>query len=168
MLRHHRTLDEHVRTLTAAVARAVTDDTAYAPEVAKLIAYFDGEVLPHAIAEERTIYRVAGARADLAEMIAEHRSLAFAIESLAGIPNGPDANERAGQVAVLFAAHVAKENEVLLPALLEDGNVDLAELLTQMQRLTHAAQHEGSVADNASILDREAMQSHDRIGNITR
>lgn len=171
MLTHHRTLDDRVQALAAAVARAVTDDTAYAPEVAKLIAHFSDEVLPHALAEERSIYQVAGARADLAgtvvEMIAEHRSLAIAVEGLAGSPNGPSASEQADQVAALFTAHVAKENEILLPRMLEDDDVHLAELLMEMQRLTKVAQH-GSLADGAATPDPESMPSHVGVKKVTK
>jgi uncharacterized protein (DUF2249 family) len=42
----------------------------------------------------------------------------------------------------LFSAHVAKENDLLLPALVADEEMDLAGLLADMHHLTQAAQAE--------------------------
>jgi len=168
MLTHHQTLDDRVQALTTAVGRTVTDETAYVPGVAELIAYFSDEVLPHGFAEEHSIY---GARADLAgtvvEMTAEHRSLAIAVEGLAGSPNGPAASEQADQVAALFTAHVAKENEILLPRMLEHDDVHLAELLMQTRHLTKVAQH-GSLPDGAATPDPESTPSHVGVKKVTK
>src|ERR1035441_4068853 len=71
---------------------AVESGIAYEPAVAALFAYLAEEVLPHAVAEEHSIYRVAGARADLAdtvnEMTAEHRVLTSTTQSLANAQIG--------------------------------------------------------------------------------
>ena len=71
MLRHHRTLEEHVGIRIAALAGAVGNGIGYEPAVAALLTYLAEEVLSHAAAEEHTIYRVAGARADLADTVNE-------------------------------------------------------------------------------------------------
>jgi uncharacterized protein (DUF2249 family) len=143
MLQHHRALVEDVDTRIAAIAEAVGRGTPYGTAVGTLVTYLAEEVLPHAVAEESSIYRAAGARADLADtvngMIAEHRLLASAIESLADAPTAPAALVQATQVGTFFATHVKKENELLLPVLLEDSDVDLVELLAQMHRMTEAA-----------------------------
>jgi iron-sulfur cluster repair protein YtfE (RIC family) len=148
MLAHHQALEENVAIRVAALAGAATAGNAHEVPTAELTAYLTDEVLPHALAEEQTIYRVARTRAGLAntvsEMIDEHRSLASAIEQLAGVSTGSDAARQAESISALFAAHVAKENELLLPVLLADDEVDLRQLLAQMQRLTesaHEAQH---------------------------
>ena len=92
MLEHHRTLVEDVDRRIGAIAEAVGRGIPYRAAVAALVTYLAEEVLPHAEAEERSIYRAAGSRADLADtvngMIAEHRVLASAVESLASRPNG--------------------------------------------------------------------------------
>ena len=54
-------------------------------------------------------------------------------------------------------ARPRRENEVLLPALLADGGVDLAQLLVQMHHLTEAAQQETVVRPDASAPDTEAL-----------
>jgi uncharacterized protein (DUF2249 family)/iron-sulfur cluster repair protein YtfE (RIC family) len=160
MLRHHRTLEEHVGIRIAALAGAVGNGVGYEPAVAELVTYLAEEVLSHAAAEEHTIYRVAGARADLAdtvnEMIAEHRVLTSAVESLANAPTAPAALEQAREIGTFFTAHVNKENEMLLPALLEDDDVDLAQLLVQMHRLTEEAQDTPLIED-AATPDSEAV-----------
>ena len=160
MLQHHRTMVEQVGIRIASLEAAVTSGVAHESAVAALVAYLAEEVLPHAVAEEHTIYRVAGARADLAgrvgEMTAEHRALTSATESLANAATAPAALELATQIGALFTTHVGKENDLLLPALLEDDNVDLTQLLMQMHRLTEAAQDNPFVED-ASSPDSEAM-----------
>lgn len=112
------------------------------------------------MAEEHTIYQVAGTRAELAEtvseMIGEHRSLASAIERLANASNGREAALQAEEIATLFKAHVAKENDLLLPALRADNGVDVVQLLLQMQRLVEAAHDATSFTGDASASDPEA------------
>jgi uncharacterized protein (DUF2249 family) len=143
MLQHHRTLVADVDNRVAALAEAVNSGIAYEPAVAELVTYLAEDVIPHAVAEELSIYRTAATRADLAntvnEMIAEHRVLTAAVESLANVSNGSAALTQATQIGTFFTTHVVKENELLLPALLEDHDVDLVKLLEQMHRLTTAA-----------------------------
>ena len=68
------------------------------------------------------------------ELLAEHHSLAMAIEQLAATSDAPEALARAESVAALFSAHVARENEEMLAPLLAERE-DLASLLEEMGRL---------------------------------
>jgi uncharacterized protein (DUF2249 family)/iron-sulfur cluster repair protein YtfE (RIC family) len=135
MLEHHKRLGEELAGRAGAVTGAVAAQRPYGAAVAGLIAYLAEEVLPHAAAEEKTIYPAA-ARAGLAgtveEMIAEHVTLASASARLAALTDGTAAAGQAQEIAALFTAHAAKENDVLLPALLGDRSADLAALLEQM------------------------------------
>ncbi|MHB1711252.1 MAG: DUF2249 domain-containing protein [Acidimicrobiales bacterium] len=155
MLAHHRALTESVSIRVAALTKAVAGRSAHEAARVELVAYLAGEVLPHALAEEHTIYPVAGSSAALAvtvnEMVGEHQALAVAIEQLANAPSGREAAEQAEAIYSLFAAHVAKENDVLLPPLLADDRVDLAQLLVQMHRLTEAAQEETAFVEDAPV-----------------
>ena len=122
--------------------------------MAGLIAYLAEEVLPHAAAEEKTIYPAAAAHAGLAdtvgEMIAEHVTLSAAGARLAALTDGTAAAEQAQQIAGLFAAHASRENDVLLPALLADESVDLAGLLGRMHGSTgHDDTHDQTPAPAA-------------------
>lgn len=160
MLAHHRALDEQVGIRVAAVAGAVAGGSAHEPAVAELVAYLADEVLPHALAEEHTIYQIAGTREELTvtvnEMLGEHRALASAIERLANASSRSEATQQAESVTALFSAHVTRENDVLLPALLADDEVDLVQLLTQMHRLTEAAR-DASFAEDPSAPDPDAV-----------
>jgi uncharacterized protein (DUF2249 family) len=136
MLAHHKRLGEQLAGRADAVSGAAAAGRPHGTAVAGLIAYLAGEILPHAAAEETTIYPAAAAHAGLAgvvgEMTAEHRTLTAAGERLAALTDGAAAARQAQQIAGLFAAHAAKENDLLLPVLLADRSVDLAALLGQM------------------------------------
>lgn len=140
MLAHHAALADGVDRRVAAVASAVEEGVGYEIAVSELLAYAASEVLPHALAEERTIYRAAAEREDLAgtvaEMVDEHRRLAASLERLARADDGHGADDEARALGALFTAHVTRENEVVLPPLRDDRESNLAALLTEMHRLT--------------------------------
>ena len=142
-----------------ALDQAAAADGKHERATATLVAYLAGEVLPHAEAEEQTLYRAARTHRDLAdtvdEMIAEHRALSAAAGQLASAASATAAAEQAGQIAALFAAHVIKENEVLLPALLTDGEADLTALLGEMHRRTEKARQTPQ-AGNTPAADPQA------------
>ena len=135
ILEHHERLGEELAARAGAVSGAVADGQPYGAAVAGLVTYLAEEVLPHAAAEEKTIYPAA-TRAGLAgtveEMLVEHVTLSALGARVASLTDGKAAAEQAQQVARLFTAHAAKENNLLLPALLTDTSVDLAGLLVQM------------------------------------
>ena len=123
-------LDHWTRALTAAA-----DGGGPVQPVRNLLRFFlTDEVLPHARAEERTLYRAA--RRDpslvplLQDLMSEHESLKSMTAGLSE-PAPPAAiAAQAAAIAVLFAAHVAEEDSLLLPAL-ERSGTDLAALLAR-------------------------------------
>ena len=121
---HHRALGDGLTERADAVSTAAAAGRPYEPAVADFIAYVGEEVLPHAAAEEKTIYPAVVAHTNLGgmvgEMITEHAFLSMSASRLTTLTDGTAAAEQARQVADLFAAHAAKENDVLLPALLAD------------------------------------------------
>jgi len=139
MLARRKALDEGLKERADAVLAAVTSARPYEMAVADVITYLAEEVLPHATAEEKAIYPAAAKHADIGEMTTEHVFLSVASSRLAALTDGPAAVEQARQIADLFSAHAAKENEVLLSALLADESVDLASLLGEMHRYTEHA-----------------------------
>jgi uncharacterized protein (DUF2249 family)/iron-sulfur cluster repair protein YtfE (RIC family) len=162
ILAHHRLLSERLSTRATAVAEAVTEGRPHEAAVADLIAYLAEEVLPHAVAEEETIYPAAAAARDdlintVNEMAAEHDTLSAGAEALAGLTDGSAAARQAQRIADLFAAHAAKENEVLLPALLANDDVDLAALLAQMHRRAEDAAKTGRTGKMAARDPRGAL-----------
>ena len=161
MLAHHRKLGEELAGRADAVSAAVTAGEPYGIPVASVIAYLADEVLPHAAAEEKAIYPAAAARADLAgivgEMVAEHVTLSAMGARLPVLTDGAAAAEQARKITALFTAHAARENDVLLPALLADRSVDLGALL---ERMHAAAAGEDPLLD---VRDLAPAQRHETI-----
>ena len=160
MLAHHAALADGVARRAASLRAAVERQDHHGAATAELVAYLAKEVLPHAVAEEHTLYQAAAAKADLAETVAgmvdEHRKLVALAERLATTDDASAAAAEAEAIAALFASHVVKENELVLPPLAADGAVDLAGLLVQMHRLTEAAQEETPLAEDPATSDPEA------------
>ena len=106
-----------------------------------LLAFLRGEVLPHAAAEERTLYMHA---ADLPEtrllvraMVAEHRVLEGLVDDLETARTPGRVAGVAEALRTLFLTHLVKENDLLLPAL-DDAGVALGPLLEGMHELLGA------------------------------
>ncbi len=160
MLVHHEVLADGVARRVDALRVAVERQDHYETAVAELMAYLAKEVLPHAMAEEHTFYQAAAAKEDLAEtaagMVDEHRKLVSLSERLATAGDGALAAAGAEAIGALFTAHVAKENELILPPLAADAEVDLSGLLVQMHRLTEATQDETPVVADLATPDAEA------------
>ena len=160
MLAHHAALADGVARRVASLRAAVERQDHDEATAAELVAYLAKDVLPHAMAEEHTLYQAAAAKPGLAETVAamvdEHRTLVSLAERLATADDASAAATDAEGIDALFASHVGKENELILPSLAADEAVDLAGLLVQMHRLTEAAQDEASVADHVAASDPEA------------
>ncbi len=131
-------LDAHVEGIRDAIGRGEPHGAA----LDRLTAFLADEVLVHAAAEEGALYPAAAAYAPasllVAGMILEHRALAREVAALRSADTPLAAVAAAQAVAALFAVHVEKENDVLLPALIDDG-VDLPTLLTAMHDAIEAA-----------------------------
>jgi uncharacterized protein (DUF2249 family) len=158
MRAHHKALSEELAGRADAVSSAAVAGLPHGVPVAAFITYLAEEVLTHAAAEEKVIYPVAAARVSLAgavgEMIAEHVTLAALGARLAALTGAAaaGAGELARQIAGLFTAHAARENDMLLPALLADQSVDLAALLDRMH-------HNGGGGTPAPAGENQAADS---------
>ena len=153
MLLHHQELQDQVTSRVDALHVAVTTSSRYELATAQLLTYLAEEVLPHAMAEEHSIYEAAGALPNLgeivAEMTAEHQKLTAEVEALGRSSDSEHAFLLAESIRTLFARHVGKENELLLPALQADATVSLTQLLAEMHRLSDVARPTTtSTADN--------------------
>lgn len=133
-------LDRHVRALLDA---ATTGSAQHAQAArATLAAWLQDELLPHAFAEEATLYPVAAAQpgGDLlvTGMLGEHRAIASLVAELgdAGTPVTAAAAARALQA--VFTIHLAKENELVVPMLARATDVSLAGLLDGMHDIISA------------------------------
>jgi iron-sulfur cluster repair protein YtfE (RIC family) len=163
MIRHHAALGEQAATFAEAVRQAADADAPHETAVAEFVAFFGDEILPHAVAEENSIYPAAARHPELeatvSEMIDEHRTLAAAVDELADVEGAGRAVAEITRIVELFAVHVSKENELLLPVLLRDDTVDLAELLGEMHDLTKEAKEAGAELEE---LEPSAGESRPR------
>lgn len=138
---HHTALVEAVIAQSGALLDASSAGSLEGASTARrdLVLYCRGEMLPHAIAEEDTIYALArelpGAALLIDSLIADHRVLAEMIDDLAGATTPLGASAAAHALRVLFELHVDKENDYLLPLLASSGEVSLADGLMQMTSL---------------------------------
>ncbi len=145
------------------ITRDVANADPFEPAVERLAAYIGDEVIPHAIAEEQSIYQVAAQRPHLAklvdEMTVEHRQIDALVGRLVRAGSGEEAVERAVELGRLFAAHVGKENDLLLPPLVEDQEVDMSELLGQMHRLTESARRHAGAAETGGASETPSSEA---------
>jgi iron-sulfur cluster repair protein YtfE (RIC family) len=135
---HHVELDEHLRGRVAALSDAVRSGTDHVPARHAVLVCLDEDVLPHAAAEEKVLYPAGdnGMTALLVRaMRNEHRDLVGRVERLRSVAGALDASTEANAILALFESHLAKENDLLIPALARDPNVSLASLLSGMHEL---------------------------------
>jgi len=123
----------------AGVLAAAADSGGPVRPVRNLLrAFLTDEVLTHARAEERTLYRAAMRDPDtsllIQALISEHRVLASMTSRLGEPTSSAAVAAEAAAVSALFASHVAKEDSELLPAL-ERSGADLAAILAREPRL---------------------------------
>ncbi len=135
IVHHHALLRRGLERRVGSLCEAVESGVPFDRQMTTLRDYLTGEILPHAQAEERTLYRAAAAQARGGELVreltGEHHTLAHLVGRLQPGADGTEAATVAEWIATLFAGHAAKENDLLLPALTGSG-ADLAALLADM------------------------------------
>jgi hemerythrin HHE cation binding domain-containing protein len=135
---HHAELHNGLRDRVNVLRAAARQNGPYEAERDAIVAFLDAEILPHAAAEERTLYRAAdtGASALLIEaMRAEHRDLVARVGELRQAGDLITSVSEASAILALFESHLAKENDRLIPALLALPGVSLGDLLAGMHEL---------------------------------
>jgi uncharacterized protein (DUF2249 family) len=97
------------------------------------------ELVPHALAEESTLYQAAAERVEarllVEAMLAEHQVIIGLASQLARASHAVSAAELARALRVVFESHLAKENDQILPLLVSAPDVSVAELLAGMHEL---------------------------------
>jgi uncharacterized protein (DUF2249 family) len=133
---HHAVL---AGALSTHVERLLAAGEAWQPIRDRLVAWCRSDLVPHAQAEERTLYPAAGnfdrARLLVDAMLAEHGVISELVEDLAEVMDGVRAAATAAALRALFDSHLSKENDQLLPLLAQAPDVDLARLLAGMHDL---------------------------------
>lgn len=133
---HHAVL---AGSLAAQVERLLTAGEAWPSVRDTLVAWCRSDLMPHAQAEEGTLYPAAAnldrARLLVDAMLVERGVISGLVEDLAGATDGVRAAGFAAALRTLFDTHVSKENDQLLPLLAQAPDVDLADLLSGVHDL---------------------------------
>jgi hypothetical protein len=155
MRQHHAAMVTVVRERVAALEQAVggpqwpaaRDDAA---------AYVRSEIVPHARAEERTIYAEAARHRALAPLIRamtlEHGAILERLKAIEQEDSGVEALRAGAGLEALFSAHAGIENDVILVELERDPGTDLADVLGRM----HASLEAGERASEPDAVPPEA------------
>jgi iron-sulfur cluster repair protein YtfE (RIC family) len=141
---HHSQLTAGLRQRVAALISSV--ETNQRPQFEQdrtdLLGYLRGEIVPHAKAEEQALYPPAGNLPEgqllIAGMLDEHRAIVDLVAELAAAESPVGAASAARALAALFAVHLHKENELVLPLLLAAPHLRLAPILAGMHELLGA------------------------------
>jgi uncharacterized protein (DUF2249 family) len=115
---------------------------------AALVGWLREELLPHAAAEEGTLYPAAAAQPSgrllVDGMLGEHQAIMALVRELDGAGTAAAAAAAARALSAVFEVHLAKENDLILPLLLAAEEVSLAGLLAGMHDLLGAAEASGT------------------------
>lgn len=130
---HHAELAAELRRRVLAVGAAGgTAETA-----SDLLDYLDRDLLPHAMAEEQALYP-AGDSGETALLVRamrdEHVGLIAHVDALR-TASGIEAIGISRAILALFESHLHKENDLLIPALADDPEISLGDLLSGMHEL---------------------------------
>jgi hypothetical protein len=134
---HHAEMVATLARAVQALAHAIEQGNPWTAARESLQAYADSNLLPHAAAEESTLY--ARAQRDPAlvplvqSMLSEHQALRRWRDTLDAATRPTDALLAAGALHGLFSEHAAKEENWLVPALARKPDVDLALLLGELR-----------------------------------
>ncbi|MHB8398113.1 MAG: hemerythrin domain-containing protein [Candidatus Limnocylindrales bacterium] len=135
---HHDELRDTLRARVGDLRDAVRAGRPRGVSERAVLGYLEGDLLPHAAAEEATLYPAGdtGLTALLVRaMREEHKGIIAHVERLRGTADGLEAVATASAILALFEAHLWKENELLIPALVADPSVSLGELLSGLHEL---------------------------------
>ncbi|MEU1302684.1 DUF2249 domain-containing protein [Streptomyces shenzhenensis] len=136
------------------IAAADADPTAADGVRAGLVDFCDRDLLPHAAAEEETLYPVAHdlptARLLIDGMLAEHRRLTALVDALRTTGSAVRAATDSRALQVLFEEHLEKENTLVLPLLAGAPDISLAGLLAGMHDLLGHGHEHGDAGEAAT------------------
>jgi uncharacterized protein (DUF2249 family) len=145
---HHAELSGALSLRAAAVASAARSGGSVTAARDDLVTWARHELVPHALAEEGTMYAEAGRRHEarllVEAMLAEHQVIVGLVDELAGAEDPVSAALAARALESVFAVHLAKENDQVLPLLVAAPDVSVVDLLGGMHELLggHADEHE--------------------------
>ena len=155
VVRHHAQLAAGLDQRVEALLRLVDGEYLIRAATARqdLLGYVRREILPHALAEESVLYPPAAALAEgrllVGGMLGEHRALTALVDELADATSLVRAAAAGRALGALFATHLAKENDLVLPMLVAAPQVSLSDVLAGMHELLGAYDAAPTVAAEA-------------------
>jgi uncharacterized protein (DUF2249 family)/hemerythrin-like domain-containing protein len=180
MEQHHAELSGTLATLVESlVAAASRGDAARAEEARmRLAAWCERELVPHALAEERTIYPAARVTLDgrllVEAMMTEHQVIIGLVRSLsddtaaaAGAGDPVRAAANAVALRAVFESHLGKENDLIIPLLLRSPGASMADLLGGMHAVLAGHPHDTPDLDTPGSGTPVPDQTNDRRTGVT-
>ncbi len=142
--KHHGEMAAKLREFARAAAQQKCSNGELQVTLGEAAKYLAGEILPHALAEENSVYLVArelGLGRLVEAMVYEHNFLAELIASLRS-PLEADPAGVLRAIAEFFVAHAEKENRFILPICLSAASpITPEELLSTLAAEFRTAQH---------------------------
>lgn len=138
--RHHGSMLRRLTALTDALTSAVENHDSVSEHDAHevLLEWCENELVPHALAEEGPLYsgprETAEGRLLVEGMLAEHQVIVALVEEFRGT-RGVAAAIAAGAVQRIFALHLDKENRLLMPFVVSQPGLSLAEAVSGLHEL---------------------------------
>lgn len=133
---HHAELAGALAVRVGAVDAAARRGSDVAEARSELVRWARAELLPHAAAEEGSVYAAAGALTEgrllVEALVADHVVITALVDALAKSREPLETVGAAAALQTMFSAHMEKENEQVLPLLAARPDVSLAELLEGM------------------------------------
>jgi uncharacterized protein (DUF2249 family) len=160
MVAHHAALQRHLGEYSRALHNDAKAGTVFEARRDALVTFIVDEILPHARVEEAVLYKKALEEQDAAfidAMVLDHDYLAERTQLLAKADNRFEAIAAAQAIYDVFALHVSKENDILLPRLLESNRVNLASLLQLMHEGLETDADVAQSTDDEGVLDVRAL-----------
>ena len=138
---HHTVMAEALSSRVDALVSATASQNVAEAERARrdLVDWCGRELLPHAEAEEKTLYPAAHATTEgrllVEAMTAEHQVIARLVLGVGTAGAPVRAAAAAAGLPAVFDSHLAKENDLVLPLLAAAPEVAVAQLLAGMHEL---------------------------------
>lgn len=119
-----------------------------------LARWCESDLVPHALAEEKSMYPAAQATVEgkllVQAMLDEHRAIIDLVSEVEEATDAVRAAAAGRAVKALFDVHLAKENERVIPLLAGTAGVSVADILDQMHESLSADDHAGEAAPAAN------------------
>jgi hypothetical protein len=141
-IRHHHTvMVADLDRLSAALVEAAEAGADAASARSALLEWITTVLVPHAAQEEETTYPAAAGLPEghllIMGMLAEHDVIRHFAGLVRGTKNPAAAGAYARALYETFASHQRKENDYILPLLMNDPSVSLTELMSNSHGHAH-------------------------------